>query len=150
LLEKAANVLQSWALLKWIVIQCPGKDQSADIVLVDTSIWVTHQREGNQHLETLLLDAAVLCHPFIVGELACGNLRNRNEILSLLQTLPMAPIVEFDEFLHFIDRNRLVGIGMGFVDVHLLALSRLAGIPLWTSDKTLMSAAINLDLKYRR
>jgi predicted nucleic acid-binding protein len=73
------------------------------MVLVDTSIWVTHLREGNQDLETLLLDAAVLCHPFIVGELACGNLRNRNEILSLLQALPMAPIVEFDEFLHFID-----------------------------------------------
>jgi predicted nucleic acid-binding protein len=120
------------------------------MVLVDTSIWVTHLREGNQDLETLLLDAAVLCHPFIVGELACGNLRNRNEILSLLQALPMAPIVEFDEFLHFIDGNQLMGIGMGFVDVHLLASSRLAGMPLWTSDKRLRSAAIKLDLDYSK
>ena len=120
------------------------------MILVDTSIWVTHLREGNRHLGTLLLDAAVLCHPFIVGELACGNLRNRNEILSLLQTLPMAPTIEFGEFLHFIDRNQLMGIGIGFVDVHLLASSRLAGIPLWTSDKRLRSAAIKLDLVYSR
>jgi predicted nucleic acid-binding protein len=120
------------------------------MVLVDTSIWVTHLREGNRHLETLLLDAAVLCHPFIVGELACGNLRNRNEILSLLQTLPMAPTVEFDEFLYFIDRNQLMGIGIGFVDVHLLASSQLAGIPLWTSDNRLRSSAIKLDLDYSR
>jgi predicted nucleic acid-binding protein len=85
--------------------------------------------EVNRHPETLLLDAAVLCHPFIVGELACGNLRNRNEILSLPQTLPMAPTVEFDEFLYFIDRNQLAGMGIGFVDVHFLASSPLAGIP---------------------
>jgi len=120
------------------------------MVLVDTSIWVTHLRDGNRHLEILLLDAAVMCHPFIVGELACGNLRNRNEILSLLQTLPMAPTTEFDEFLYFIDRNQLMGIGIGFVDVHLLASSQLAGIPLWTSDKRLKSAAIKLDLAYSK
>jgi len=120
------------------------------MVLVDTSIWVTHLRDGNRHLETLLLDAAVMCHPFIVGELACGNLRNRNEILSLLQTLPMAPTTEFDEFLYFIDRNQLMGIGIGFVDVHLLASSQLAGIQLWTSDKRLTSAAIKLDLAYSK
>jgi len=120
------------------------------MVLVDTSIWVTHLRDGNRHLETLLLDAAVMCHPFIVGELACSNLRNRNEILSLLQTLPMAPTTEFDEFLYFIDRNQLMAIGIGFVDVHLLASSQLAGIPLWTSDKRLTSAAIKLDLAYSK
>ena len=118
------------------------------MVLVDTSIWVTHFREGDRHLEALLLDAAVMCHPFIVGELACGNLRNRNEILSLLQALPIAPIIEFDEFLYFVDRNQLMGRGIGFVDVHLLASSQLAGIPLWTSDKKLMSVAIKLDLAY--
>lgn len=118
------------------------------MVLVDTSIWVAHLREGNRHLETLLLDAAVMCHPFIVGELACGNLRNRSEILSLVQTLPMAPTIELNEFMYFIDRNQLMGIGIGFVDVHLLASSQLAGIPLWTSDKRLRSGAIKLDLAY--
>jgi len=118
------------------------------MVLVDTSIWVAHLREGNLHLETLLLDAAVMCHPFIVAELACGNLRNRSEILSLVQTLPMAPAIEFNEFMYFIDRNKLMGIGIGFVDVYLLASSQLAGIPVWTSDKRLRLAAIELDLAY--
>ena len=120
------------------------------MVLVDTSIWVTHLRDGNRHLETLLFDAEVTCHPFILGELACGNIGNRTEILSLLQTLPIAPTIELDEFLYFIDRNQLMGTGIGFVDVHLLASSQLAGIPLWTADKKLRSAAIKLDLAYRR
>ena len=87
--------------------------------------------------------------PFIIGELACGNLKNRHEILSLLQSLPMAPIIEFDEFLYFIERNELMGIGIGFVDVHLLASAQLAGIPLWTADKRLKSVAIKLDLGYK-
>jgi len=87
-----------------------------------------------------------MCHPFIIGELACGNLKNRHEILSLLQSLPMAPIIEFDEFLYFIERNELMGIGIDFVDVHLLASAQLAGIPLWTADKRLKSVAIKLDL----
>ena len=110
------------------------------MVLVDTSIWVTHLRQGSRQLEKLLMDAEVMCHPFIIGELACGNLKNRNEIISLLQPLPMAPTIEFDEFLFFIDRNHLMGKGVGFVDVHLLASAQLTGIPLWTGDKGLKSA----------
>ncbi|MEE9566542.1 MAG: PIN domain-containing protein, partial [Desulfobacteria bacterium] len=107
------------------------------MVLVDTSIWVTHLRQGTRRLEKLLMDAEVMCHSFIIGELACGNLKNRNEILSLLQSLPMTPTIEFDEFLFFIDRNHLMGKGVGFVDVHLLASAQLAGVPLWTADKRL-------------
>ena len=84
------------------------------MVIVDTSIWVTHLRQGSRQLEKLLMDAEVMCHPFIIGELACGNLKNRNEIISLLQSLPMAPTIEFDEFLFFIDRNHLTGKGVGF------------------------------------
>ena len=76
------------------------------MVIVDTSIWVTHLRQGSRQLEKLLMDAEVMCHPFIIGELACGNLKNRNEIISLLQSLPMAPTIDFDEFLFFIRRNR--------------------------------------------
>ncbi len=95
------------------------------MVLVDTSIWVTHLRQGSRQLEKLLIDAEVMCHPFIIGELACGTLKNRNEIISLLQSLPMAPTIEFGEFLFFIDRNHLMGKGVGFVDVHLLAPARL-------------------------
>ena len=95
------------------------------------------------------MDAEVICHPFIIGELACGNLKNRNEILSLLKSLPLAPTIEFDEFIFFIERNRLMGIGMGFVDVHLLASAKLSEIPLWTADKSLKSAATKLNLSYK-
>ena len=119
------------------------------MVLVDTSIWVTHLRQGNRQLETLLMDAEVMCHPFIIGELACGNLKNRDEILSLLKSLPLAPTIEFDEYIFFIERNRLMGIGIGFVDVHLLASAQLTKIPLWTADRRLKSAATKLDLVYK-
>ena len=119
------------------------------MVLVDTSIWVVHLRQGSRQLEKLLSDAEVICHPFIIGELACGNLKNRNEIISLLQSLPMAPTIEFDEFLFFIDRNHLMGKGVGFVDVHLLASAQLVGVPLWTADKKLKSSADQLELTFK-
>jgi predicted nucleic acid-binding protein len=90
-----------------------------------------------------------MCHPFIVGELACGNLKNRTEIISLVQSLPMAPTIEFNEFLFFIDRNHLMGKGVGFVDVHLLASAQLTGMPLWTADKRLKSAADQLELTFK-
>jgi predicted nucleic acid-binding protein len=119
------------------------------MVLVDTSIWVAHLRHGDRELENLLIDAEVICHPFIIGELACGNLRNRNEILSLLKSLPLALTIECDEFIFFVDRNRLMGIGIGFVDVHLLASAQLSEIPLWTAGKRLKSAATKLGLAYK-
>jgi len=119
------------------------------MVIVDTSIWVTHLRQGNPQLEKLLLDTEVMCHPFIIGELACGKLKNRTEIISSLQFLPMAPMIEFDEFLFFVDQNHLMGKGIGFVDVHLLASAQLAGVPLWTADKSLKSAADQLKLTFK-
>ncbi len=120
------------------------------MVLVDTSVWVSHLRRGSPRLEKLLNDAEVICHPFIIGELACGNLKNRNEIISLLQSLPVTSTIEFDEFLFFIDRNQLMGKGIGFVDVHLLASAQLTGVPLWTVDKRLKSAAEQLELVYKQ
>ena len=120
------------------------------MVLVDTSIWVTHLRHGSRQLEKLLMGAEVMCHPFIIGELACGNLKNRNEIISLLQSLPMAPTIEFDEFLFFINRNHLIGKDIGFVDVHLLASAQLTGLPFWTADKRLKSAADQLELTFKQ
>jgi len=119
------------------------------MVLVDTSIWVAHLHQGLRRLENLLMDAEVICHPFIIGELACGNLKNRNEIISLLQSLPIAPTIEFEEFLFFLDRNHLMGKSIGFVDVHLLASAQLAGMPLWTADKKLKSAADQLKLAFK-
>jgi len=120
------------------------------MVLVDTSIWVNHLRRGSRQLEKLLIDAEVMCHPFIIGELACGNLKNRDEIISLLHSLPMALTVEFDEFLLFIDQHNLMGRGVGFVDVHLLASAQLTGVSLWTADKRLKSSAEQLKLAFRK
>lgn len=119
------------------------------MVLVDTSIWVDHFRQGSQRLQTLLMDSNVMCHPFVIGELACGNLANRREILALLSTLPATPVVEFDELMFFIDQHRLMGKGVGFVDIHLLASARLADIPLYTSDKRLKIEAERLGLAYQ-
>jgi len=119
------------------------------VVIVDTSIWVTHLRQGSRHLSELLLDAQAVCHPFIVGELACGNIKNRVEFLSLLQSLPMAPTVSLDELLYFIDRHAVMGMGIGFVDAHLLASAQLSSTPLWTSDKKLKSAATKLEVSYK-
>jgi predicted nucleic acid-binding protein len=118
------------------------------MVLVDTSIWINHFQKGNVHLEKLLLDMEVACHPFIIGELACGNLKSRSEILPLLYSLPQAPSVENDEILHFIERNRLMGSGIGLIDVHLLASALLAHIPLWTSDKRLLNTSVTLQMAY--
>ena len=120
--------------------------KKADMVIVDTSIWVAHFRQGSRKLENLLMDGEVVCHPFIIGELACGNLKNRNEIISLLQSLPMGATIEFEEILFFIERNHLMGIGIGFVDVYLLASAQLTGAALWTADKRLNAAADQLDL----
>jgi predicted nucleic acid-binding protein len=111
------------------------------MVLVDTSVWVSHLRETHAGLVDLLDDGEVACHPFIVGELACGNVKNRTTILSLLEALPMALMVEDEEVLAFIDNHDLMGKGLGYIDVHLLASAVLSGLPLWTLDKKLEKAA---------
>jgi len=118
------------------------------VVLVDTSVWVNHLRQGEPYLARLLIDAEVACHPFIIGELACGNMANRNEILNLLRSLPSAPAVNLDEYLYFVEQNQLHGSGIGFVDIHLLAAAKLAAVPMWTHDKKLYQAAAGLNLSY--
>ena len=119
------------------------------MVIVDTSVWIIHLREGSCHLEELLMDGEVVCHPFIIGELACGDIKNRNEILSLLHSLPIASVLTLNELLYFIERNKLMGIGIGFVDSNLLASAQISGIPLWTFDKRLKSAAVKLNIAYK-
>ena len=111
------------------------------MVLVDTSVWVSHFRKAHAGLVSLLNDGEVACHPFIVGELACGNLRNRTTILTLLQALPMTLLVEHEEVLAFIDNHDLMTKGLGYIDLHLLASAVLSGLPLWTLDKKLEKAA---------
>jgi predicted nucleic acid-binding protein len=118
------------------------------MVLVDTSVWVLHLRDENVELINLLNDGSVLCHPLIVGELACGNLKDRSTILSFLQLLPMSIEAEHEEVLSFIENNRLMGKGMGYVDVHLITSAVLTGVPVWTLDKKLAQAADRLHVKY--
>lgn len=118
------------------------------MILVDTSVWINHFREGDKLLEKLLFDGEVICHTHIIGELACGNIKNRKEIISLLQALPMAPQIEFNEYLFFIEKNQLNGRGIGFVDIHLLASAQLSQTQLWTVDKRLKTAATDLGLNY--
>jgi len=107
---------------------------------------VAHLRQGVIGLEALLNEARVVCHPFIIGELACGNLQNRSEILVLLQALPQAIKAEHEEVLQFIENNRLMGKGLGYVDLHLLASALLTKIPLWTLDQKLQAVAVKLEL----
>ena len=118
------------------------------MVLVDTSVWVAHLREGNIGLDLLLNDGLAACHPFIIGELACGNLKNRAEILSLLQTLPMAVQAEHEDVMRFIEKYRLMGKGLGYIDMHLLASAALTNIPLWTLDKKLKEISLILRKAY--
>ncbi len=120
------------------------------MVLVDTSIWISHFREPNSHLKKLLLDESVACHPYIIGEIACGNIKNRKEIISLLQALPQALVAENSELLHFIEHKNLMGIGLGLIDVHLLASSFLTNLPLWTADKRLRTAALKFNISYKK
>ena len=118
------------------------------MVLVDTSVWVSHLRAGNPRLAASLEEAEVACHPFVIGELACGNIKNRKRILSLLDGLPAAPVITQEEFLYFVQAHGLPGKGLGFVDVHLLASARLARVPLWTEDNKLKATARELGLSF--
>ena len=104
------------------------------MLLVDTSVWVRHLREGDPGLEKLLNDGEVMCHPYIIGELACGNLKNRNQVLFLLQLLPSATLASHEEILQFIEANQLMGKGLGYVDVHLSASAVLTGVQMWTYE----------------
>jgi hypothetical protein len=90
-----------------------------------------------------------MCHPFVIGELACGNIRNRSEILSLLQILPLAMEATHEEVLQFIERNHLMGKGLGYIDVHLCASAMLTGVPMWTYDRRLNETNEGLGIGYR-
>ena len=120
------------------------------MVLVDTSVWVDHFRSGNRGLEILLNEGYAVCHPFIIGELACGNLSNRAEILSLLHALPSANKAKDDEVLHCIESYKLMGKGLGYIDMHLIVSALLSSVRLWTLDRKLRDIASFLRLDYRQ
>ncbi len=119
-----------------------------DAALVDTSVWVSYLRYGDDRLAKMLNDGIVMCHLFVIGELACGTMKNRDQILTLLHDLPQVELVDFPEVFHFIETHQLMGRGLGLIDVCLLAACMLSGVRLWTLDKSLAQAAEYLGIGF--
>jgi predicted nucleic acid-binding protein len=117
-------------------------------VLVDTSVWIDHLRRGNAALASLLENGEVESHPFVIGEIACGNLKRRGEILSLMDSLPKAVEADHDEVLALVESRKLAGCGLGWIDVHLLASALLGHTVLWTLDKRLSEQARRLKVLF--
>ena len=119
------------------------------MILVDTTVWIDHLRKGTPALASALEEGRVLMHPLVMGELACGNLSNREEVLRLLGELPMAPAVTDAEARAFIEGHTLMARGIGYIDVHLLASTVLAApARLWTRDRRLGVVAAELGLAF--
>jgi predicted nucleic acid-binding protein len=116
------------------------------VTLVDTSVWVVHLRTGNARLTDLLREGQVLCHPFVIGELACGNLHNRQEILTLLAALPQVSVAEHREVITLLESSHLYGRRLGWIDLHLLTSALLSHCVLWTLDRPLQHAATTLKI----
>jgi len=117
------------------------------MILVDTSVWVAHFREAGSKLAHLLSEGLVMVHPFVMGELACGNLKNRDRILSDLQALPPAVPATHEEALRLVKDRKLWGTGIGWIDAHLLASALLSEAELWTLDERLHRAAAAASVK---
>ena len=118
------------------------------MILVDTSIWISHFKHTNLKLQQLLEAGEVATHPYVLGELVCGGIINRAEIFSLLQELPAYSPISSIEFLHFVQSYSLAAQGIGFVDVHLLASAVLNSDFLWTLDKKLALIAANFQIAF--
>jgi predicted nucleic acid-binding protein len=118
------------------------------MVLVDTSVWINHLRRANRDLITLLEKSLVVAHPFVIGELACGSLRRREEVLQWLRFLPSATLAEDDEVLEMIEAETLRGRRIGWVDAHLAAAARLGTDRLWTVDKRLNQVCVEFGIAY--
>jgi hypothetical protein len=117
------------------------------MILVDTSGWIDHLRASDERLTQLLVAGQVLVHPFVIGELALGNLRNRDTLLGALQDMPQAAVATESEVLRFIGQQNLFGLGIGYIDAHLLAAVMLVpGSLLWTRDKRLLTASVQLGI----
>jgi predicted nucleic acid-binding protein len=117
------------------------------MILVDTSVWIDHLRRADARLADLLKRGRVFCHPYVIGELALGNLRRRDDVLSALTAMPQAGVASHEEAMQFIEKNSLSGCGIGYLDAHLLAATRLSpGAMLWTRDRRLLAAAVRLKL----
>jgi predicted nucleic acid-binding protein len=118
------------------------------VILVDTSVWVDHLRRGNPQLVRLLQLNMVFLHPWVIGELACGNLKNRADLLDHLSNLIQVTQASDSEVRAFIDSNKLYGRGVGWTDLHLLASALLTHCPFWTLDRRLSAVASDLDIAF--
>ena len=118
------------------------------MILADTSVWIDHFRKSSKRLSSLLDAESVCTHPFILGELACGNIKNRKEIIALLHALPSVHKASNDEIFYFIEQHRLDGRGIGLIDVHLLASCFISKCSLYTLDKRLHEVAVDLDVAF--
>ena len=118
------------------------------MILIDTSVWIDHLRQRDDHLVITLLAGHVLIHPWVIGEIACGSLKDREQVLDLLRSLPLCSVALEDEVLLFIEQNKLMARGIGYVDVHLLASTNLSGATLWTRDKRLLIIAKEMNIAY--
>ena len=131
----------------------PKSDHSLEgephMTLVDTSVWVDHFRRDDARLAEMLMDGRVMTHSFVIGEIACADFKNRNRSRAFMTALPQVEEPEHGEVLEFVDREKLFGRGIGWVDVVLLAACRLTGCDLWTLDKRLQVAAIDLGIQSR-
>jgi predicted nucleic acid-binding protein len=117
------------------------------VILVDTSIWVNHLRRHDGVLAASLEAGEVLCHPYVIGEIGLGVLKQRREVLALLAALPSALVVSHDEALTFVEQRRLAGLGIGWVDIHLAASAVVSRAKLWTADPRLANVARALRLE---
>jgi len=118
------------------------------VILADTSVWVQHLRRSHPALQQLVLAGQILIHPFIIGEMACGNLPRRAQTLADLQLLTQSIVAAEADVLHLIEQQRLWGRGIGWVDAHLLASALLSGCKLWSLDQRLAAAARHLGMQY--
>ncbi|MBI1787823.1 MAG: type II toxin-antitoxin system VapC family toxin [Acidobacteria bacterium] len=118
------------------------------MILADTSVWIRHFREGDPRFQQLLSHGEIRMHPFVLGELACGNLRDRNTTLRELQTLPAVAVANDSDVYYVLESRRLWGKGLGWIDLHLLASALISGVRLWTHDQALGSAAVALHVAF--
>ena len=119
------------------------------MTLVDTSVWVNHFRHSDAELARMLAEEEIALHPFVIGEIAAGNLKHRNEVLGYFSFLPQVGIAEENEVHHLLDSRRLWGAGFGWVDLHILAAAKLSGCRIYTADRAMNEIAARLDIAHR-
>ena len=118
------------------------------MILVDSSVWIDHFRKTEPRLEALLVHELVSLPPFVLGELACGNLPRRTETIARLEKLPVAAVASEPQVRHLLESRRLWGTGLGWIDMHLLASALIEGLRLWTADRAVAAAARQLGIAF--